>query len=111
MLIICLYEIICKTNRQRSEYQTDEQLHATLFILLGCFLLVVVWLLLITLAVLCRRQRNRKEAESEDTEDRRETEPLDPGQPGLVVRKEEKEEINYITEPPDVIQPVKLWYV
>ena len=104
MLIICLYEIICKTNRQRSEYQTDEQLHATLFILLGCFLLVVVWLLLITLAVLCRRQRNRKEAESE-------TEPLDPGQPGLVVRKEEKEEINYITEPPDVIQPVKLWYV
>ena len=96
-----------KTNRQRSEYQTDEQLHTTLFILLGCFLLVVVWLLLITLAVLCRRQRNRKEAESENTEDRRETEPLDPGQPGLVVRKEEKEEINYITEPPDVIQPVK----
>ena len=108
MLIICLYEIICKTNRQRSEYQTDEQLHTTLFILLGCFLLVVVWLLLITLAVLCRRQRNRKEAESEE---RCEAEPLDPGQPGLVVMKEEKEEANYISEPPDVIQPVKLWYV
>ena len=66
-------------------------------------------MLLITLAVLCRRQRNRKEAE---TDTKCEAEPEDPGQQPLVfVSKEEKEETDYISEPPDVIQPVKLWYV
>ena len=95
----------------RSEYQTDEQLHRTLVILLGCFLLLVIWLLIITLAVLCRRQRNRKETECErkeaievehfiEKEERKEKE-----------AKEDKDEVRYISEPPDVIQPVKLWYV
>ena len=69
---------------------------------------MVVWLLLITLAVLCRRQRNRKEAE---TDTKCEAESEDPGQQPLFALKEEKEETNYISEPPDVIQPVKLWYV
>ena len=67
---------------------------------------------MITLAVLCRRQRNRKEAET-DTKCEAEWQPecQAPGDQQIVVGKEEKEETNYISEPPDVIQPVKLWYV
>ena len=96
---------------QRSEYQTDEQLQTTLVILLGCFLLLVIWLLIITLAVLCRRQRTKKEAIHEIKSPAEEEHFLEKEEKEEKEIKEEEEEVKYISEAPDVIQPVKLWYV
>ena len=107
---------------QRTEYQSDEELYKTLFILLGSFLLIVIWLLIITLAVLCRKKsQNEYNFTTDDENDEREKEDV-LQEPGKYESKDHQDDNHYrddtsekeiVNDPnaPDVIQTVKLWYV
>ena len=93
-----------------------------MFILLGSFLLIVIWLLIVTLAVLCRKKsRNEYNFTTDDANDGRETEDV-LQEPGKYESKDHQDDNHYkdefpeketVNDPnaPDVIQTVKLWYV
>merc|ERR1711988_832433 len=54
----------------QDEYQSDNELFKTLFILLGSFLLLVIWALIVTLTVLCKKNPEQdKSNENEDLDD------------------------------------------
>ena len=120
--MILLRNLNCVCCFQRTEYQSDEELYKTLFILLGSFLLIVIWLLIITLAVLCRKKsQNEYNFTTDDENDEREKEDV-LQEPGKYESKDHQDDNHYrddtpekeiVNDPnaPDVIQTVKLWYV
>ena len=111
--------LLLKTFQQRTQYQTEEELYKTLYILFGSFLLLVIWLLIVTLAVLCKRKHFKQQDDDvtnqeEDCDkntadsDRRTFEPKEVF-PRNFTESDENYHGNNIT--PDVVQTVKLWYV
>ena len=93
-----------------------------MFILLGSFLLIVIWLLMVTLAVLCRKKQSNSEynVSKEVANDEEEMDGLQ--EAGKYESKDQMDDNHYKDEfpekdtwnepnAPDVIQTVKLWYV
>ena len=90
-----------------------------MFILLGSFLLIVIWLLIVTLAVLCRKKQSQNEYNFSKDAAIDEGEKEDLPEAGKYETKDdnhyrdecpEKDTFND-SNAPDVIQTVKLWYV
>ena len=93
-----------------------------MFILLGSFLLIVIWLLIVTLAVLCRKKQSQNEYSftKDDAIDEGEKDDLPEAE--KYETKDHQDDNHYRDEfpekdtfndsnAPDVIQTVKLWYV
>ena len=94
-----------------------------MFILLGSFLLIVIWLLMVTLAVLCRKKQSQSEynVSKDVANDDGEKDGLQ--EAGKYEAKDQTDDNHYKDEQfpekdnwndpnaPDVIQTVKLWYV
>ena len=93
-----------------------------MFILLGSFLLIVIWLLIVTLAVLCRKKQSQNEYNFSKDDAIDEGEKDDLPDAGKYETKDHQDDNHYRDEcpekdtfndsnAPDVIQTVKLWYV
>ena len=104
-------------NFQRTEYQSDAELYKTLFILLGSFLLLVIWLLIVTLAVLCKKRHSGEEYDVTKQDDDPSVDFIDQNVESSYNSKEETKPEDYNNDnfaennTPDVLQAVKLWYV